>query len=359
MIEITISLYRRDLKFFFTLFSIALFVIAPLAFAGTLSCSITTAAACTGGTNAVILRMAASTNTHVELPSQSTASYGNNVVCCSGVTGLGNSCSGTFAVVGHLAAVTNSHYEENTFSNFSNNACISVPGGSVTIGYQTSNCSGFDTTLFSVPATSNTHIGGPSDYTNRVCGSANNPSITFTVSTNSFTSITAGNIVFATTTLDVNTTNATGWNVTLSGDNKATGTNNLQSGANSIPDQLQWINNAATTSPGNAVRIASFTDSNTAASTQNVLAFRVMTASGTADMRISSWWGSQDNYVDNVNTLWAGISSSSPSRKIVVSGAGSYQSSDHLGTVLYYLSVPVAQAQGSYSAPLTYSGTAN
>ena len=66
-------------------------------FAGTLSCTVTTAAACTGGTNVVVLRMSGSDNAHAELPGQSNAAYASNVVCCSGVTNLGTSCSGTYA----------------------------------------------------------------------------------------------------------------------------------------------------------------------------------------------------------------------------------------------------------------------
>ncbi|MFA5773002.1 MAG: hypothetical protein WC974_09755, partial [Thermoplasmata archaeon] len=82
-----------------------------IAYAGTLSCSITTAAACTG---TVIYRMSGTSNAHAELPSQATAAYDSNVVCCSGVTGLGNACSGTFATALKLSGVTNAHVEQNS-----------------------------------------------------------------------------------------------------------------------------------------------------------------------------------------------------------------------------------------------------
>lgn len=138
--------------------------------AGTLSCSITTAAACTG---TVIWRMSGASNAHAELPSQSTPAYANNVVCCSGVTGLGTSCSGTFATALKLSGTTNAHVEQNSQSNYANSACISVPsGGSVSIGYQASNCTGFDTTLGSMSGTTNAHVGDGTAYTTKICGTA-------------------------------------------------------------------------------------------------------------------------------------------------------------------------------------------
>lgn len=143
------------------------------ALAGTLSCSITTAGACSG---TVIWRMTATTNAHAELASQSTAAYANNVVCCTGVSGMGTSCSGTFATALKLSGTTNGHAEQNSFSNYANSACISVPsGGSVSIGYQSTNCTGFDTTLGSMSATTNAHTGNTTAYTTKICGTATAP----------------------------------------------------------------------------------------------------------------------------------------------------------------------------------------
>jgi hypothetical protein len=139
-------------------------------YAGTLSCSVTTAAACTG---TVIWRMSGATNAHAELPSQATAAYDSNVVCCSGVTDLGTSCTGTFATALKLSGVTNAHSEQNSQVNYANNACISVPsGGSVSIGYQATNCTGFDTTLGSMTGTTNAHVGNTTAYTTKICGTA-------------------------------------------------------------------------------------------------------------------------------------------------------------------------------------------
>jgi hypothetical protein len=181
---------------------------------------------------------------------------------------------------------------------------------------------------------------------------ANSSSLSLTVTTNNFTSITPGQVQFATSTINVNTSNSTGWFVTLSGDNKTSVQNNLLSGANSIADQTEWVNPAATTSAGNAVRIGSLANS------ANVLAYRVMTASGTASFRATAWWGTTDSYADSATTLWAGISSSTVSRRIgnssVSSGGG-----NALNSVVYYLSVPATQPTGSYSGDLTIIATAN
>jgi hypothetical protein len=139
-------------------------------FAGTLSCSVTTADACTG---TVIWRMSGATNAHAELPSQSNAAYASNVVCCTGVSGLSNSCSGTYATVLKLSGITNAHVEQNSQSNYANNACISVPsGGSVSVGYQSTDCTGFDTTLGSMSGITNSHVGDGTAYTTKICGTA-------------------------------------------------------------------------------------------------------------------------------------------------------------------------------------------
>ncbi|MBT9169470.1 MAG: hypothetical protein DDT19_02830 [Syntrophomonadaceae bacterium] len=140
------------------------------AFAGTLSCSVTTAAACTG---TVIWRMSGPTNAHAELPGQATGAYASNVVCCTGVPGLGNACTGTFAIALKLSGVTNAHVEQNTQVNYGHNACIQVPsGGSVSVGYQATDCTGFHTTLGSMSAVTNAHVGNPAAYTTKICASA-------------------------------------------------------------------------------------------------------------------------------------------------------------------------------------------
>lgn len=159
---------------------------ARLAYAGTLSCSVTTAAACTG---TVILRMSGNGNAHAELPSQANGNYDSNVVCCTGVTGLGNSCAGTFAVVGKLSGSSNAHIEDKSLSNYANSACISVSSGSVSTGTTTSTCvgAGYDTTIASMSNNTNAHAGDGSAYSTKICATAttgSNPP-TLTTYTNS------------------------------------------------------------------------------------------------------------------------------------------------------------------------------
>lgn len=149
-----------------------------------LSCSVTTAAACTGG-SVVLLRMSGSTNAHAELPSQSNANYASNVVCCSSASSIGNSCSGNFQTFGRLSAVTNAHMQETSVNTYGSSACLSdtSAGDTITYGYQNTNCSGYDTTLFSMSASDNATVGDGSAYTKKVCATIFTPSITFDLDT--------------------------------------------------------------------------------------------------------------------------------------------------------------------------------
>ena len=185
-------------------------------------------------------------------------------------------------------------------------------------------------------------------------------SLTFVVTRDVFPALTPGTARFATTTLSVNTNNAAGWNVTLSGtDQSPTDTvMDLDTDASvGITDQTEWTVPAllATTTPGNAVQIGSFDNSG------DVLAFRVMTASSTNGTAFiaDDWWGTVDDYADNANTLWAGIASSTNASRIGNAGAGSYSASEHINSVIYYLDVPSGQQGGDYAGELTYSATPN
>ena len=183
--------------------------------------------------------------------------------------------------------------------------------------------------------------------------------ISATVSTDTFPSITAGGaVVFATSTLNVNTNNTSGWNVTLYGDDQATGNtvmDNDSDAAVGITDQTQWTAGAATTSVGTAVQIGSFDNSG------DVLAFRVMSASSTngTPFLATTWWGTEDSYADNANCLWAGIASTTDVTQIGNAGTGSYSASDHLNTVLYHLEVASTQQGGDYAGDLTYTTVVN
>lgn len=176
-------------------------------------------------------------------------------------------------------------------------------------------------------------------------------SLTFVVSTNNFSSITPGIAVFATTTLSVDTDNSTGWNVTVSRDDTDTTMDLDTDAAVNITDQTAWVPGAATTTAGNAVRISSLDSSG------DVLAMRVMTASGTQAFKSTSWWGTTDAYIDSATTLWAGFNSTA--KKIGDSSVSCSGSNCALNTVLYYLDVPSTQKTGVYSGGITYTATMN
>ena len=165
---------RKLGSYIFRAATIASFFFAPIVYAGTLSCSVTTSAACTG---TVIYRMSGSSNAHAELPSQSTVTYNSNVVCCAGVTGLSNSCTAPSATALILSGITNAHSQINTQTGYVNNACISVPsGGSVSVGYVTdpTTCvgAGYDTTLGTINSNTNSHVGNTTAYTTKICATA-------------------------------------------------------------------------------------------------------------------------------------------------------------------------------------------
>lgn len=179
--------------------------------------------------------------------------------------------------------------------------------------------------------------------------------LTFTTTTNNFSTLTPGTYQMATTTLVVATNNVNGWNVTLYGDDQGTSDTVMDlstDAAVGLTDQTEWVPNSATTTPGNAVVRASLDNSG------DVLAFRVMSASSTNGVAFLStqWWGTSD--VDGT-AKWAGIASSTVQRKIGDAGVGSYSSSDHINTVQYYLDVPASQQTGTYTGALTYTATAN
>jgi hypothetical protein len=180
---------------------------------------------------------------------------------------------------------------------------------------------------------------------------ATGASLTFVVTTDTFPDITPGTPIFATSTLSVDTNNSTGWNVTVSRDDADT-TMDLDTDATvNITDQTAWVPGAATTTAGNAVQISSLANSG------DVLALRVMTASGTQAFISTSWWGTTDAYVDSVTTLWAGFPSTA--QKIGDSSVSCSGANCALNTVLYYLDVPTTQRTGAYSGGITYTATMN
>ncbi len=232
-------LKKKKIKFFHKHLVIGIFLIIlflPISYAyAVLSCSVTTSALCSG---TVVLRMSGSDNAHAELPSQTTSVYDNNVVCCSGVTGLSNSCAlSNKEIFARLSGVTNAHVERSTESNanYTQNACLAstYAGDQITIGYQTSNCTGYDTTLFSMSGTpTNAMVGGPSAYNNKVCAKIFTQSISFNISHSSvgFGQLTSSGLRYATSdgigsateteayAIDISTNSASGYGLYIKGD---------------------------------------------------------------------------------------------------------------------------------------------
>jgi len=180
---------------------------------------------------------------------------------------------------------------------------------------------------------------------------AGTASLTFVVSTDNFPALIPGDPVFATTTLSVDTDNSTGWNITVSRDDSDTTMDLDSDAAVNINDQTPWVPGTATTTAGNAVRISSLDSSG------DILAMRVMTASGTQAFIATDWWGTTDDYADNVDTLWAGMSSTS--QKIGDSSVSCSGADCALNTVLYYLDVPTTQKTGAYSGGVTFTAVMN
>lgn len=150
----------------------AIFILADFAEAA-LSCSVT-AGSCSGTT---VFKMQSTSNSHAE----TIGSY-NYFVCCSGVTGLGADCVATNkAVVLRLSATTNAHVEKEscpTCVGYPVNACLSVPAGqTVTCSYYGgSSCSDLGSDyacLASISGDTNAHVADcsapPNGYSTKVC----------------------------------------------------------------------------------------------------------------------------------------------------------------------------------------------
>lgn len=234
------KIYLEHTKKIFTIFLVCLFASSPQILNAALSCSVT--ATC-NAPDVVLFKVSAASNAHAELPSQSNYTA---KVCCTGITGLDNLCSGNYAIVAKLDATTNAHLEQNTQSNYANNACISAPGGyGITVGYQSTNCSGYDTIATSMSGVTNAHTGNQAAYTTKICLTINPPSLAFSVSDGSigFGALSSSTAKYATGDLSGSTSETEAHTITAgstaSGGYVITidGTNNLRS-----PSTLSLIN---------------------------------------------------------------------------------------------------------------------
>lgn len=327
-------LQKYFLRYFLMGGFVTLIGILPFTAFAALSCSITTAALCTTPA-VVVVRMGASTNTHAELPGQANAAYASNVVCCTGVTSLSNSCTGfTVATVMNLAAVTNSHAQENIFATYTNPVCISAPAGTLSVGYSSTACSGYDTTLAALSATNNAHIGSPASYpSNAICAKyLPSQALSYSLSATSvgFGNLASASARYATTgggvstptvahTITVSTNASSGYSVTVQG---AT----LTSGANTIT-AIGGTNTAS--APGTSQ-------------------FGInLSASGGSGGVVAPYAGSGFAYAANAST---------PSR---VASAPSGDGVNTVYSVEYLANILGSTSSSSYSSTLTYSVTAN
>jgi len=320
--------FNEKLYNYFYISIFALLVSFPLYFAhASFSCSITTSTACSG---TVLLRMSGSTNAHAELPSQTTSVYDNNVVCCSGITGLGNSCVvGNKEIFVRLSGVTNAHVEKNSESNvnYTENACLSSKAGDIiTVGYQTTDCTGYDTTLFSMENTpTNSMVGIPSAYTNKVCAKIVSASLTFNMSSNaiSFGTLTAGNTGTGSQTAQIATNATGGFILTYNGPTLTT-----TSGTIPAYGSLQ------SSIPGTAGFGINLKDN----VTPNI-GSELVQNSGTCSAPVSGY-GTVDRYSYVANVVTPIVNQSTPA--------------DCTYTVSYISNISNVTPAGNYSTPITY-----
>lgn len=189
-----------------------------------------------------------------------------------------------------------------------------------------------------------TNAGSTTNYSYLVYPEAtiSGSSLTFTLdgATQAFGTISPGVLVATTSILTVSTGNSTGFNITLNRDD-VTGT--MSSGAYYIPDKTAWVPGLATTSTGNAS--ASTTEAQT-------LQFRVRLAGTDTPNYASEWWGIDDT---TANARFAGI----PSTARQIMNRSTSAAGGTVTRVLYNLTTPVFQREGSYTGALTYTVTAN
>jgi hypothetical protein len=157
--------------------ALSILILSVSASAQLLSCTMSQTP-CTAGVD--VFHTSDSSNAHAELPSQS--NY-NNYVCCTGIQGLGNSCSGSqgtdYDIIFRLSDQTNAHVERKilqTPAYNGNEACLSVSDGNrvVCVFFQ-GTCPYGSACLASVSGDTNAHLTDCDDssaYTTKVCCAA-------------------------------------------------------------------------------------------------------------------------------------------------------------------------------------------
>ena len=136
---------------------------APVA-SSSLTCSVK--GSCTDDQVAVF-RMSSTANAHAGTAGGS--GYGK-VVCCGGVTGLGDSCSGTYDTVLALSGSDNAHAATTAGGRYTTKVCLSATEGTVACTYG-SDCGDYEC-VATVSGDTNAHVAdcdGADDYTTKVC----------------------------------------------------------------------------------------------------------------------------------------------------------------------------------------------
>jgi hypothetical protein len=336
------NFFCKNKKYFYGL-GITILVFLPVYYAcAVFSCSITTSAGCA---DTVLLRMSDSLplgeldstpgyNAQAELPSQSTATYDDYVVCCNGIVGLGNSCSGNYGIIARLSGVTNAHVEKNSEAgiSYAQNACLSSKAGDIiTIGYQSTNCDGYDTTLFSMASTpTNSMVGIPTAYNNKVCADVFSASLTLEISSDTinFGALTSSTTGTGSHTVQVSSNATGGFMLTYNGTNLIAPQGTIDA-YGSLQDSIAGIEGFGINMKNN--------------DTPDIGAELVQNA-GTCDAPATDY-GTKDKYSYVAGTTTSLTTQDGPA--------------DCTYTVSYVANTSMITPAGNYTAPITYivSGT--
>jgi len=119
----------------------------------------------------IVFAMSDLKDAHAELQSVPSPNYPYKVCCKSATDTLSNSCTSPDSIPLHLSASTDAHVEQNTFSNYNNNVCLSAAIGSTTCSYTASPCLPTETCLATISAGTDAHVGDcvTAPFNTKVC----------------------------------------------------------------------------------------------------------------------------------------------------------------------------------------------
>jgi hypothetical protein len=224
--------------------------------------------------------------------------------------------------------------ELGTNTNYATSSCISSSPDIPTIGYQDTNCTGYDTTLASISSTTNASMGTSTAYTKKVCGSVAPASITFTIST---TTLYFGNMSYVAVRY-ASSTNSNG--------------NSSEVEAHKITVKTNALNGYAVTVKGQTLTAGSFTvnaigGTNTAPAVGTEQFGLRMTSSGGSGSVFSPYSASGFAYSATATT----------SSQVAGDAVGDNATTTY--SVRYIANVSPFTDPASYTAGLVYVATAN